>query len=261
MDEELLLINNFSKLTGLSRKALYLYGQQKLLAPAFVHPETDYRYYHQNQLLAAKRIRQLKQAGFELKEIKQVFEEQMSKREIHTLIEQKIKAEEEKIRQATAAVEQLQRLTHDLDGLTPEENCYMPAIEVIERPLLGNENICVALNEAEKVLAEPPTTQRERMIKYQIQDGKPIPVAVAFQGVPQTDETGKAQSYFGFDAQVFRYEVNPYQEESPLRIMDILKREGHELSDLFVYERILNPDDFLYSANRFSEFIVPISKS
>lgn len=261
MDKELLLIKDFSKLTGLSRKALYLYGQHNLLPPAFVHPETDYRYYHQNQLLAAKRIRQLKQAGFGLKEIKQVFEEQMSKREIQMLIEQKVKAEGEKIRQATAAVEQLQRLTRDLDGLTAEETLYVPAIEVIERLVLGNENVCVALNEAEKVLAETHATQRERMIKYQIQDGKPIPVAVALRGVPQTGETGTVQSYFGFDAQVFRYEVNPYREESPLRIMDILKRENDELSDLFVYERILNPDDFLYSANRFSEFIVPISES
>lgn len=261
MDEEFLLINDFSKLTGLSRKALYLYGQQNLLPPAFVHPETDYRYYHQNQLLTTKRIRLLKQAGFELKEIKQVFEESMSKREIQTLIEQKIKAEEEKIRQATVAVEQLQGLTRDLADLTAKDTHYVPAIEVTEISILKNENICVALNEAEKVLEETYATQGERMIKYQVQDGKAIPVAVAIRGVPQTVKTGTAQIYFGFAAHVFRREVNPYKEESPLRIMDILKKEGHELPILYVYERILNPDDFLYSANRFSEFIVPMSES
>ncbi len=53
MDKGLLLINEFSKLTGLSKKALYLYNKQNLLSPAFVHSETDYRYYHQNQLLTA----------------------------------------------------------------------------------------------------------------------------------------------------------------------------------------------------------------
>lgn len=259
MDEGLLLINDFSKLTGLSRKALYLYDEQNLLSPAFVHSETDYRYYHQNQLLTAKRIRLLKQAGFGLKEIKQVFDEQLDKDEIQTLIEQKVKAEEQKIIQAKGAIEQLKQLTRDLDGLTTEETRYVPAIEVTELPVLMNENICVVLNEAEKLLAKNNATQDERIIKYRIQDGKAIPVAVAFRAMGQNFEMGVSLSYFGFNAQIFRCEVNPYQEESPLKILDLMEKSRREFSAIFVYERILNPDDFLYSTKRFSEFIIPIS--
>lgn len=259
MDEGLLLINDFSKLTGLSRKALYLYDEQNLLSPAFVHSETDYRYYHQNQLLTAKRIRLLKQAGFGLKEIKEVFDERLDKEDILTLIEQKVQAEEQKIRQAMGAIKQLKQLTGDMDGLAAEETSHVPAIEITEIPVLKNENICVLLNEAEKLIAENNTTQNERIIKYRIQDGNIIPVAVALQGMEQNFEMGVPTSYLGFNAQIFQCEVNPYKEESPLKILDLIEKAGREFPAIFVYERILNPDDFLYSTNRFSEFIIPIS--
>lgn len=259
MGEGLLLISDFSKLTNLSRKALYLYEEKRLLSPAFVHPETDYRYYHQNQLLTAKRIRLLKQAGFELKEIKQIFDEQLGKDEIQALIEQKRRGEEQKIGQATAAINQLKQLVRDMDVLATDETNYVPAIEVIEIPILLNDNICVVLNETEKLLAENNATQDERMIKYQIQDGKAIPVAVAFQGNWKDFKVGVPKAYFGYTAHVFQCEVNPYKEESPMRISEILGKYTQKLSATFVYERIMNQDDFLYSTNRFSEFIIPIN--
>jgi len=64
-------------------------------------------------------------------------------------------------------------------------------------------------------------------------------------------------SYFGFQTQKLIYEIDPYQEESVLKINEIMKNNEIELSEPYIYERILNPDDYLYSSKRLSEFIFP----
>ncbi|WP_454190726.1 MerR family transcriptional regulator [Paenibacillus sp. Marseille-Q7038] len=105
MNDNLLLIKEFSLLTGLSRKALYVYEQHNLLNPVFIHPDNDYRYYDKNQLLAAKRIKSLKQAGLTLEEISEVIYEKRSVDEIINLIKEKTRLEIEKINNAHQTIE------------------------------------------------------------------------------------------------------------------------------------------------------------
>ena len=66
---ELIPIGQFSGLTWLSPKALRLYQGQGLIEPAWVDPDSGYRYYRPSQVPVATRIGVLRRAGVSLAEI------------------------------------------------------------------------------------------------------------------------------------------------------------------------------------------------
>lgn len=72
MDRDLVPIGQFSKTTRLSVKALRLYDEIGLLAPAWVDPDSGYRYYRRGQVVAAEAIRALRSLDMPLEEIRQV---------------------------------------------------------------------------------------------------------------------------------------------------------------------------------------------
>ncbi|MDC6157516.1 MerR family transcriptional regulator [Bacillus albus] len=258
MNNNLLLIKDFSKLTGLSRKALYLYDKHNILNPVFIHPNNDYRYYDKNQLLTAKRINLLKQAGFSLNEISNIIHRKLSDTKISNLIEEKLQLEINKIKDANQTINKLKGLNPTITILNNEiKKEYLESIFVYEYELLPNENICVALNNLEGLVRELNVKKNERIITYTLIDNKISPIRIALQlenyGLNQLAIT----SYFGFPAQKVFYEIDPYQEESILKINEIIKKNEIELSEPYIYERILSPDDYLYSSKRLSEFIFP----
>jgi DNA-binding transcriptional MerR regulator len=67
--DELIPIGQFSGLTWLSPKALRLYQTQGLMEPAWVDPDSGYRYYRPSQVPLANRIGLLRRAGVSLAEI------------------------------------------------------------------------------------------------------------------------------------------------------------------------------------------------
>jgi DNA-binding transcriptional MerR regulator len=68
--ENLMPIGEFASASRLSQKALRLYGGNGLLAPAWVDPDSGYRYYRPEQLKAATLIALLRRAGVSLAEIR-----------------------------------------------------------------------------------------------------------------------------------------------------------------------------------------------
>jgi DNA-binding transcriptional MerR regulator len=68
--EDLMPIGEFATASRLSQKALRLYGEKGLLAPAWVDPDSGYRYYRSEQLKAATMIALLRRAGLPLAEIR-----------------------------------------------------------------------------------------------------------------------------------------------------------------------------------------------
>ena len=68
-------IGQFSKLSGLSIRALRLYDAEQLLEPNWVDPSTGYRYYTQEQADRAKLIRQLRACEMPLDQIQIVLSE------------------------------------------------------------------------------------------------------------------------------------------------------------------------------------------
>lgn len=63
-------IGEFASATRLSQKALRLYGENGVLAPAWVDPDSGYRYYAVHQLQQATLIALLRRAGMALVEIR-----------------------------------------------------------------------------------------------------------------------------------------------------------------------------------------------
>lgn len=68
--ENLMPIGEFAAASRLSQKALRLYGENGLLPPAWVDPDSGYRYYRLEQLRVATLIALLRRAGMPLVEIR-----------------------------------------------------------------------------------------------------------------------------------------------------------------------------------------------
>jgi DNA-binding transcriptional MerR regulator len=73
--ENLLPIGEFASASRLSQKALRLYGENGLLPPMWVDPESGYRYYRLEQLRDATLIAFLRRAGMPLAEIRSFLRE------------------------------------------------------------------------------------------------------------------------------------------------------------------------------------------
>lgn len=67
-------IGEFSRMTGLSVKALRLYDEQGLLKPGYIDPVTSYRYYGTGQVATAKVIWRLRSVEMPLPDIKSFLE-------------------------------------------------------------------------------------------------------------------------------------------------------------------------------------------
>ncbi|CAM3696607.1 MerR family transcriptional regulator [Marinicrinis lubricantis] len=74
MKEALFSIGEVAKLANISIKALRYYDQMGLFKPAYVDPETNYRYYHDSQLYHLDLIKSLRYIGTPLEEIKKAQE-------------------------------------------------------------------------------------------------------------------------------------------------------------------------------------------
>jgi len=74
MEEKLYTIGEVSKLVNLSIKALRYYDKINLFKPAYIDPDTNYRYYKDSQIYRLDLIKSLKYIGTPLEEIKKVQE-------------------------------------------------------------------------------------------------------------------------------------------------------------------------------------------
>jgi protein phosphatase len=104
-DPDLLSIGAFSRVTRLSQKALRLYGSLYLLPPAWVDPDSGYRYYRSAQVRDARLIRSLREVGMPLATIRRVLAG--SPRQAQTLMRSYVTSLEEHARKARAALPDL----------------------------------------------------------------------------------------------------------------------------------------------------------
>lgn len=63
-------IGEFSKITGLSIKAIHLYHEKGLLAPSRIDTQTGYRYFDSRNVEQARAIRKCRELSFSLEEIR-----------------------------------------------------------------------------------------------------------------------------------------------------------------------------------------------
>jgi DNA-binding transcriptional MerR regulator len=81
----LISIGKFSRLTGLSVRALRIYAAEGLLEPQFIDQTTGYRFYHTSQAAIAEKIKTLRQCEMSLEQILQVLEQP---KKAHALLQQ-----------------------------------------------------------------------------------------------------------------------------------------------------------------------------
>lgn len=84
-------INQFSKISGLTVKALRYYDQEGILQPAFRNEENQYRYYNDDNLKKAQLIKYLRSLDFSIMEIKDVVENVHSHDDLMYILNEKIK--------------------------------------------------------------------------------------------------------------------------------------------------------------------------
>jgi DNA-binding transcriptional MerR regulator len=104
-EPDLLSIGAFSRMTRLSQKALRLYGSLDLLLPAWIDPDSGYRYYRSAQVRDARLIRSLREVGMPLATIRRVLAG--SPREAQTLMQTYVTSLEEQARKARQALPDL----------------------------------------------------------------------------------------------------------------------------------------------------------
>jgi DNA-binding transcriptional MerR regulator len=72
--KNMISIGRFSKLSALTVRSLRLYDEMDVLTPAFIDPDTNYRFYSLDQVPTAQQIRALREMGLSLPNIQQVLQ-------------------------------------------------------------------------------------------------------------------------------------------------------------------------------------------
>jgi len=124
--QRLMPIGIFSRITGLSHRALRLYADRGLLPPAYVDPETGYRYYDVHSIRAAEMIRLLRRLDVPLGEMRQFIDAAAADRVEETIGQQRARLEQEQAR-LDAALRLLGRID-ELDGMFRAA----PAVELVD---------------------------------------------------------------------------------------------------------------------------------
>jgi len=100
-------IGEFSKVCGLTIKALRLYDEQGLLKPAMVDPQTAYRYYDLRQVEVALVISYLRGLEFPLNQIKELMRHAGDEARVLNVLDRQRATLEQKIRQYRKTVRSL----------------------------------------------------------------------------------------------------------------------------------------------------------
>lgn len=125
---DLLTIGAFSRACRLSVKTLRYYADQGLLVPAWVDPDTRYRYYRPIQSMEAERIRLYRELELPLAEIQELLRHPERTSDILGAHEARIQA---RIASQQRALAELRAHVHDLPQPYPVVARTQPAMEVL----------------------------------------------------------------------------------------------------------------------------------
>jgi DNA-binding transcriptional MerR regulator len=106
-------IGEFSKITGLSIKALRLYHEQGILVPTAINPDSNYRYYDQVNVDRARAIALLRQMMFSLDDIKEILKQSQDDADTISFLATNRTRIEEKIRDMKSVSDSLSKLIED----------------------------------------------------------------------------------------------------------------------------------------------------
>ena len=124
-------IGTFSRLTGLTPKALRLYERRGLLRPVSVDPKNGYRYYEVRQLRQAEIVRLLRTLGLPIDQMREVLES-TSPEELNKILAAEKRRLGRQMRQLAVFHDSLRRMG-TLHAMASQE----PSVELVELPAMG----------------------------------------------------------------------------------------------------------------------------
>jgi effector-binding domain-containing protein len=147
--DDLLPIGLFSYLTSLSHKALHLYAHEGLLEPAYVDPETGYRYYARSQMANAEVLRLLRSLDVPLAALSGVMAADDRETAVRTTMSERLRSIDLELDRLTSIRERLDALLaketlpferaevevvelDDLVGFSHREPCYQDDLSETE---------------------------------------------------------------------------------------------------------------------------------
>lgn len=130
-------ISQFSKISGLTVKALRYYDETNILKPSFRNEENQYRYYNDNDLKKALLIKKLRNLDFSIMEIKEVVETFENENDLVYILQEKIKFIERNISKEKELIQKISLSTFSFD-VTHKINDYLIEKKEIQKMLVAS---------------------------------------------------------------------------------------------------------------------------
>lgn len=134
----MLTIGEFSTVTRLTVKALRIYHEAGFLVPEKIDGDNGYRYYGKASLARATAIRTLRELGFSIKEMEDIFSQCTEEEELTAFLERKLEETDKELRRYTAVKEQLVLL------LREEETEMGTSMDDVIEKTIPDQIICSA---------------------------------------------------------------------------------------------------------------------
>lgn len=125
-------ISQFSKISGITIKALRYYDKENILEPTFRNEENQYRYYTEEDLKKAQLIKFLRTLNFSIMEIKDVLETANTKEDLTYILQEKIKIIEKNISKEKELIQQLNANLTTLDKVQKNTAYKIDTVEIEE---------------------------------------------------------------------------------------------------------------------------------
>ena len=148
----LLKIGEVADFFQISVKAVRIYEKKGIIAPAYVDPESGYRYYTPDQLLQLAALLELKALGFSLDEIKDVMVGESSKEALYKAMEEKRRNWENLAIMAQSKMDAIESISERL--VTSKEAEKLRELTEEERAWLLVKLVCVENVQVQSVINE-----------------------------------------------------------------------------------------------------------
>lgn len=140
-EETLLKIGEVADFFQISVKAVRIYEKKGIIVPAYIDPESGYRYYTPDQLHQLAALLELKALGFSLDEIKDVMVGESSKEALYKAMQEKLRNWENLVIMAQSKMDAIESISERL--VTSKEAEKLRELTEEERAWLLVKLVCV----------------------------------------------------------------------------------------------------------------------
>ena len=139
--DTLLKIGEVADFFQISVKAVRIYEKKGILVPAYIDPDSGYRYYTPDQLHQLAALLELKALGFSLDEIKDVMVGESSKEALYKAMQEKLRNWENLVIMAQSKMDAIESISERL--VTSKEAEKLRELTEEERAWLLVKLVCV----------------------------------------------------------------------------------------------------------------------